>query len=759
MPSSISQYVLKVHSRCDLSCDHCYVYQHADQTWQNKPVALNERTARQAGRRIADHAAVHELSEVHIVVHGGEPLLLRRDGLEKVFNALRSLIFPVTRLDLRIQTNGVLLDEDLCDLFAAYDVKVGVSFDGDRTANDRHRRFSDGRSSYDQARRALRLLRQPEYQHLYAGILCTIDVGNDPIVVYEALLAERPPRLDLLLPHATWDQPPPRPAQAYAPYAAWLGQIHQRWIADGCPVPIRLFDSLVSAWQGKPSGNESVGLDPVDLLVIETDGSWEQADSLKTAFDGAPATGLNVFAHSVDQAAQHPGIAVRQRGSDALCERCRACPVVRACGGGLYAHRYRSGNGFDNPSVYCEDLQVLIPRVVAARETSGHMLSRDAFETLAAGPGNASAIEALLESQWSVARGQMAKVASELDSMRGDLGHAAREGWACLSDLDVSKPAAVREIFTYPFVRRWAMRCLNPADPAGLDRDRAHIAGLAAAAVLRAGLEAELLVPVRAGSVWLPAFGQLDVGTTTGPTVAIRVSPHGISTRNGARGWQTVRHVSVGDMRFTVDDIDPFRDCYEWPVTSRLPPPAWRTWCDALTAAGEELTSQLPAYSAAMAACLRSVVPLDPHRAGWSRSGTARQAFGALALALPPDAEMVGELLLHEVQHIKLAALCELFPLWDDPGGLRLTVPWRPDPRPAEGVLHGTYAYLSIADLWRSRARSQPESAQARQRFRRYRSWVLAAAQSLSGTGVLTPYGQWFVNGMQATAGAWADEP
>jgi hypothetical protein len=33
-------------------------------------------------------------------------------------------------------------------------------------------------------------------------------------------------------------------------------------------------------------------LDAVDLLVLDTDGGWEQADSLKTAYDGAPETGF-----------------------------------------------------------------------------------------------------------------------------------------------------------------------------------------------------------------------------------------------------------------------------------------------------------------------------------------------------------------------------------------------------------------------------------------------------------------------------------
>src|SRR5258707_243186 len=345
MSARISQYVLKICSRCDLSCTHCYVYEHADQSWRRKPQNMATATVAQAARRISEHASRHQLPRVSVILHGGEPLLLGPDELQRVLHELLATISPATRLDLAIQTNGVLLTDTLCELFASYGVRVGVSLDGDRAANDRHRLYANGNSSYKQALSALQLLRRPTYRHLYAGILCTIDVANAPDAVYGALLAEAPPRLALLLPHATWDNPPLRPPGLAAPYADWLGRVHARWLRDGRPVPIRLFDSLAAAWAGHPSGSETVGLDPAEMLVIETDGSWEQADSLKTAFDGAPATGLDVFTHSVDEAASHPGVTARQHGIAGLCRTCQECELVRACGGGLYAHRYRSGNG------------------------------------------------------------------------------------------------------------------------------------------------------------------------------------------------------------------------------------------------------------------------------------------------------------------------------------------------------------------------------------------------------------------------------
>ncbi|HZN79119.1 MAG TPA: FxsB family cyclophane-forming radical SAM/SPASM peptide maturase, partial [Mycobacterium sp.] len=309
-----------------MACDHCYVYEHADQSWRGRPKFMTTATVRAAAGRIADHAASHHLRRVLVVLHGGEPLLLGVARLRATLEILRDRIEPVTRLDLRMQTNGVLLSEAMCDLLASFEVKVGVSLDGDREANDRHRRFANGASSYNQVLSALALLRRPEYHHLYAGILCTVDVRNDPNRVYAALAAQSPPRIDFLLPHATWDSPPLRPGPDPTPYSTWLLKIHDLWTSQGRPMSVRLFESLQSTAEGGPSQSEWVGLDPVDLAVIETDGAWEQVDSLKTAFDGAPATGFDVFADPVDTVATWPGIARRQSGIDDLCDTCRSCP-------------------------------------------------------------------------------------------------------------------------------------------------------------------------------------------------------------------------------------------------------------------------------------------------------------------------------------------------------------------------------------------------------------------------------------------------
>jgi uncharacterized protein len=226
------QFVFKVHSRCDLACDHCYVYEAADQGWRTQPRMMSRETAAAGGRRIAEHVAKHALPRVRIILHGGEPLLAGHRHLGSLISEIRRPLNELDvppRVDLRIHSNGLRLDRGFCELFTEHGVRVGISLDGDREANDRHRRHADGRSSYAHVLAALDLLRSVEYRHLYAGILCTVDLANDPATVYRALAAAEPPRIDLLLPHANWDHRPPRPdgiARASSltdpAYARWL---------------------------------------------------------------------------------------------------------------------------------------------------------------------------------------------------------------------------------------------------------------------------------------------------------------------------------------------------------------------------------------------------------------------------------------------------------------------------------------------------------------------------------------------------------
>jgi uncharacterized protein len=362
-PVPFRQFILKLHSRCNLACSYCYVYELADQTWRTRPRTMSSAIVSVVARRIAEHARAHDLDAVRIIFHGGEPLLTGPEPLIEALRKIRSEVDARVRVDSWVQTNGTLLGEETLDVLEAHGIRVGISLDGQADGHDRNRQYANGRGSHDQVSTALhRLMKRPS---IYSGLLSVVDLLADPVATYEALLRFAPPAIDFLLPHANWSAPPPgRTGSTPAPYSEWLMAAFDRWYdAPIRETRVRLFEEIVHLLLGGASASESVGLTPTTLVVIESDGSIEQSDALKSAYHAAAATGLHVVQDSFDAALKLPQVAATQLGWRALAEECLACPVHHVCGAGLYAHRYKVGAGFQNRSVYCPDLYALITHI------------------------------------------------------------------------------------------------------------------------------------------------------------------------------------------------------------------------------------------------------------------------------------------------------------------------------------------------------------------------------------------------------------
>ncbi|MDX2931330.1 FxsB family cyclophane-forming radical SAM/SPASM peptide maturase [Streptomyces ipomoeae] len=765
------QFVIKVHSRCDLACDHCYVYQHADQSWRGRPVTMSEETFRRTADRIAEHASAHRLARVHVVLHGGEPLLAGREKLRRFARELRSALQGVAELDLRMQTNGLRLDEEFCAMLAEESIVTSISLDGDEASNDRHRIRRDGSGSYRDVVRAVRLLGAPAHRSAFGGLLCTIDVENDPVEVYRALAELRPPAVDFLLPHATWEHPPPRPG-GETDYADWLIAVHKQWTADGMPMRIRMFESISRLTRGRGSLTEALGLGSSDLLVIETDGSIEQADWLKTAYPGAPETGLHIATHRLEEAAEHRGIQARRAGLDGLSAQCRACPVVSVCGGGLYGHRHRGSNGFDNPSVYCADLLKIIEYVQtserddAAVRHGWHGLTWTHFDELAAGYGSTAAVRSLAAAQNSQRRALLA-AARRADTPGPSDSPDSAPGWEAILALPT---AALDVLLADPYLRVWALACWQSTR-----RAEGHPAEAALSAVVRTGGRLTLPVPLRHGpegpAIHLPGMGRLLLPaesrerrsgtlTVTAADAAITVEGHTLGRERPPAGmvWQPLRHLAADGLDVALDDVDPSRDCYGYEPLPRLSEAEFGRWEQMFGEAWQLIRTEYPDYAQAIAAGLTTVTPLAPAPSGDDVSATCRHAFGAVGIALPRSAEDLAMLIIHEYQHVKLGAMLDMFDLLDGLDERRYRVLWRPDPRPLDAIVQGAYAHLAVADVWRIRVRRGASGVGAalyersRAEADKWRTAVLDALDTVAGTGSLTALGHRFVRGLRGEA-------
>lgn len=231
-----------------------------------------------------------------------------------------------------------------------------------------------------------------------------------------------------------------------------------------------------------------------------------------------------------------------------------------------------------------------------------------------------------------------------------------------------------------------------PHGPAYL-RTAARAAHVGSAAVARG--PTEVVVSGEAGVLRLAAPG--------GHPVEAAASPYDGTWRSADLRWRSL-HLLPGGV--ALDDIDPYRAPDD--ATGRLllsgPLPqaelrAWRGLWQGSTAVLRHID---PERLAERADLLLAINPLDPASA--TGSATDRAAFGSVLARRQPSALRFAALLVHELAHNKLTALCDLAPLHTAGPERRHWAPWRPDPRPFDGLVQGVYAHLSLADFWQRAA-------------------------------------------------------
>lgn len=357
-----SSFVVKIVSPCNLNCTYCYEYNALDDSWKSMPKVMSIDTAKQVALSIKEHLLPNSPTSIPIVFHGGEPLMAKVGHFSSLIKTFREVLEPEITPLFGLQTNGLLMSDAFIKLFNEEDISVGVSCDGPPKINDRFRVNHSGKGS---GKKLETVLKKLQGEPCFKNILCVLDASSDPLDVYEYLIQFNPRVIDFLLPHGTYDNPPwSKDSFESTDYADWLIKIFDQWFfhSDG-KIKIRMFEEIIENTLGGMGALESLGLNPVTLLIVASDGSFEGVDTLKVVAPNAHVLEMNAYQHTLDNVSKHPKVTMRQLGEAGLCETCSNCDLRRSCGGGYLPHRYAKSNGFSNPSIYCRDLYKLISHI------------------------------------------------------------------------------------------------------------------------------------------------------------------------------------------------------------------------------------------------------------------------------------------------------------------------------------------------------------------------------------------------------------
>ncbi|MGW9024458.1 aKG-HExxH-type peptide beta-hydroxylase [Streptomyces sp. NPDC055722] len=372
--------------------------------------------------------------------------------------------------------------------------------------------------------------------------------------------------------------------------------------------------------------------------------------------------------------------------------------------------------------------------------------------------------------------------------------------------VSVSRRSPARDRLLHPLIGPWARRCLRgldtePGPPTEerareLARDLAHFSAVTAVAAARAGISFSVRLRGRDGVLALPSLGALytvqsgdavvDVLCREGRLImcqsgAADIVVHledGVGAWSGSPAWTpayALPGLVPGAVPMPLDDLDPYRAVRGGPRRQELSGPAtlddperkrwvqaWAGTADALRLGGEQRVSE----TVGLLCCLVPLTepptsPAGGHSAG-SCSATRCEAFGAVLSSLPPTPSTFAATLVHELQHAKLAAVSTMLTLHHAGPHERYFAPWRPDPRPYDGLLQGSYSHLALADYFQRCAHAAPERADRETAwglYARYREQVGAVLPTLVASPDLTPRGRQFVDEMVAAYERMADCP
>lgn len=133
--------IVHLTNNCNLRCQYCYIKNNS-----NLSTSLSSQNIKKlciAFKKIFEY---NGFQKTRIILHGGEPLLIPADILGMFLDE----IFKLNKnIQISIQTNLTLLNEQFCNLFAKYNIKVGFSIDGYNIEQNQFRVDKYGNNTFE----------------------------------------------------------------------------------------------------------------------------------------------------------------------------------------------------------------------------------------------------------------------------------------------------------------------------------------------------------------------------------------------------------------------------------------------------------------------------------------------------------------------------------------------------------------------------------------------------------------------------------
>jgi uncharacterized protein len=351
--------VLQPTPFCNINCSYCYLPQRSVKTVmeQNTIAAL-------FAKLFASGWTSHGLT---VIWHAGEPLVVPVEFYEAAFTAIEALRPASLHLRHSIQTNGMLITPQWCDLFKKWNVGVGVSIDGPKHLHDVHRLTRKGEGTFDKTIAGIRLLRRESVPFHVISVLSQPGM-NEPQELLDFYLSEGIEDVCFNVEESEGDHVSSLFAagDAQSRFASFLRKFWTLSRQSGRIRFVREVDGMLPrVFRSEQSVMRNAQVEPFGMMNVDCHGNVSSFSpellGLKHGDYDDFIVG-NIHTDSLEDMLRNGSMAAMSRDIAAGVEACRReCEYFSVCGGGAPVNKLAENGSFDSTGTSFCRLTQMVP--------------------------------------------------------------------------------------------------------------------------------------------------------------------------------------------------------------------------------------------------------------------------------------------------------------------------------------------------------------------------------------------------------------
>jgi uncharacterized protein len=342
---------------CNLDCSYCFYLDRDADPYKALPA---RRMTLETLERLVDTYLFYSYPQSVFAFQGGEPTLAGLDFFEKLVSLEKQYGRNGQNVSNSMQTNGILLTKEWCDLFRGYNWLLGVSLDGTEQMHDLYRYNKAGQGTWRKVMDAVKLLQSEKVEF---NILCVLSQANveKPRELYKFFRGLGVDNIQYI-PLAEFDGLGNRMPFTITPeqYGRFLCETFDLWWPDRRKVRIRFFDNIAEGVAGQKPGTCTMHETCDSYVVVEYNGDVYPCDFFVEKDWKLGNVELDSWTEIARRAKRYSFASKKTIAHP----ECQVCEYASLCHGGCPKFRHGPRRNFEDLDYFCSSYKMIFGKSV-----------------------------------------------------------------------------------------------------------------------------------------------------------------------------------------------------------------------------------------------------------------------------------------------------------------------------------------------------------------------------------------------------------